>query len=271
MEMISSRSNSKIRSARALRQRKGRDERKSFLVEGIHLVGAAVEAGAQIESIFYAPELLTSQYALDLVDQAREMGIDCYSTTPEVFASLASKEHPQGILAVVQQYEGQLSDLIPGNFPWGVACVAPQDPGNVGAILRTIDAVSASGLIQLEGGVDVYHPTAVRASMGAIFRQAVVRATFSEFAEWAETNAYHIYGSSSRGSQDYREIERYSLPMILLLGSEGQGLSQEQAGICEHILRIPMTGKVTSLNLAVSAGIMLYDVFGKKAGGENGY
>ncbi|MGW8251247.1 MAG: TrmH family RNA methyltransferase [Anaerolineales bacterium] len=271
MDMITSRSNSKIRSARALKQRKLRDERKSFLVEGIHLVGAAVEAGAQIEAIFYAPDLLTSQYALDLIDQAREMGVDCYSTTSEVFASMASKEHPQGILAVVEQSERKLSGLIPENFPLDVACVAPQDPGNVGAILRTIDAVSASGLILLNGGVDVYHPTAVRASMGAIFRQPVVRATFHAFATWVETNGYHIYGSSSQGSQDYREIERYSLPLILLLGSEGQGLTEKQAGICDNILRIPMAGKVTSLNLAVSAGVLLYDILGKIVEGDTGY
>jgi TrmH family RNA methyltransferase len=271
MEMISSRSNSKIRTTRALRQRKKRDEQNAFLVEGIHLVGAAVEAGTHVESIFYAPDLLTSQFALDLIDQAGEMGVDCYSTTSEVFASLASKEHPQGILAVVQQSDKQLPDLSPENFPWSVACVAAQDPGNVGAILRTIDAVGASGLILLEGGVDAYHPTAVRASMGAIFRLPVVRTTFGEFAEWAEKFIYHIYGSSARGSQDYTAIDRYSLPMILLLGSEGQGLTQEQAGICEHILRIPMKGGVTSLNLAVSAGVLLYDILGKTADGDSGY
>jgi TrmH family RNA methyltransferase len=271
MEMISSQSNSKIRSARVLRQRKKRDEHNAFLVEGIHLVGAAVEAGAQIESIFYAPDLLTSQYALDLIDQAGEMGLDCYSTTSEVFTSLASKEHPQGILAVVQQSEQQLTELTAKNFPWGVACVAPQDPGNVGAILRTIDAVGASGLILLEGGADAYHPTAVRASMGAIFRQPVVRAKFDEFAEWVDKLGYHVYGSSARGSKDYGEIAQFTLPMILLLGSEGQGLTEEQAGICEHLLRIPMKGEVTSLNLAVSAGVLLYDILGKIAEGDAGY
>ena len=271
MDIIRSRSNSKVRSARSLRQRKMRDENGTFLAEGIHLAGAAMEAGVQIESIFYAPDLLKSEFGLDLIEKASANAVPCYPTSADVFTTLASKEHPQGILAVVQQSEQQLSELTPENFSWGVACVAPQDPGNVGAILRTIDAVGANGLVLLEGGVDAYHPTAVRASMGAIFRQLVARATFAEFAEWAVKLGYHIYGTSSRGSQVYREIDRYDLPMILLLGSEGQGLTEEQTGICEHMLRIPMKGGVTSLNLAVSAGVLLYDVFGRTADGETGY
>lgn len=258
MEIISSRSNTKVRSARALRWRKERIASGSFLTEGIHLVGAAVESGAQIEMVFYAPDLLQSQFALDLIEETRTSGVPCYPTTAEVFTSLASKEHPQGILAVVHRPEEQLSDLNPESFSWGVACVAPQDPGNVGTILRTIDAVGASGLIILDGGVDPYHPTAVRASMGAIFRHPVVSATFDDFAEWSKKLEYHIYGSSSHGGQDYQEVGEYSLPRILLLGSEGQGLTEDQADICEQILRIPMKGKVTSLNLAVSAGVLLY-------------
>jgi len=271
MEMISSRSNSKIRSARALQQRKQRAASGTFLVEGIHLVGAAVEAGGQIVSIFFAPDLLTSQYALDMIEESSSRGVPCYPTTAEVFTSLAAKEHPQGIVAVVRQAEQQLSNLNPETYPWGVACVVPQDPGNIGTILRTVDAVGASGLILLDGGVDVYHPTVVRASMGAIFRQPVVSTTFDEFAAWARKLEYHIYGSSSHGSQDYKEIGHYSLPMILLLGSERQGLTEEQADICDLILRIPMKGEVTSLNLAVAAGIMLYDVLGKIADGDIRY
>lgn len=169
MEIISSRSNPKLRSARALRQRKQRAASGSFLVEGIHLVGAAVESGAQIEMVFYAPDLLKSQYAQDLIEVAGSSGVACYATTAEVFASLALKEHPQGILAVVRQLDQQLRALNSQIFSWGVACVSPQDPGNLGTILRTIDAVGASGLILLDGGVDPYHPSAVRASMGAIF------------------------------------------------------------------------------------------------------
>jgi TrmH family RNA methyltransferase len=263
MEIISSRSNPKIKFARALRQRKYRDSSGSTLVEGIHHVGAAVEAGATIEGIYYAPELLKSQYALDLIEEASGRGLPCYGTTGEVFASLAGKENPQGLLAVVQQRQETLSELNPRGFPWGVACIAPQDAGNVGTILRTIDAVGASGLILLDGGVDPYHPTAVRASMGAIFRHPVVGTTFSEFTQWAEGHSYHIYGTSTHGNVDFTQLYIYTRPLIMLLGDERQGLTPAQAEICQALVRLPMHGQVTSLNLAVVAGVMLYAILEK--------
>lgn len=258
MDQITSRSNAKIKSVRALRQRKYRDETGSFLVEGIHHVGAAVEANAHLEAIFYAPDVLQSQFAHELVESTSGTGIPCYPTTAGVFASLSGKENPQGIIAILRQPKGKLIDLKPSNFSWGVACISPQDPGNVGAILRTIDAVGADGLILIDGGVDAYHPTAVRASMGALFRHPVVTTTFTEFALWGTDNGYHVYGSSARGSLDYRQVTGYTRPAILLLGSERQGLTEEQAGICEQLIRLPMKGEVTSLNLAVAAGVLLY-------------
>lgn len=258
METITSRSNPKIKSARALRQRKQRTSSGSFLVEGIHHVGAAVDAGAAIETVFYAPDLLDSEYALGLVEKMVAGEVPLYATSADVFASLAGKENPQGIMAVVSQRQEDLASQKPENFSWGVACVAPQDPGNVGTILRTIDAVGASGLILIDEGVDAYHPTAVRASMGAIFRHPVINTSFTDFAQWARLNGYHVYGTSAHGSLDYREVPGFSRPAILLLGSEQKGLTAEQVEICRDVVRLPMRGEVTSLNLAVAAGVLLY-------------
>ena len=263
MDIIRSSSNPKVRSARALRQRKLRDDSETFLAEGIHLVGAAMEAGAQIESIFFAPDLLRSKYALDLIEEARSNAVPCYPITADVFTSLATKEHPQGIVAVVHQSTQQLYDLNTETFSWGAACITPQDPGNIGTILRTIDAVGASGIILLDGGVDALHPTAVRASMGAIFRHPVVSASFTDFAEWAEVNSYQVVGTSAHAPLDYQEITHFTRPLVLMLGDERQGLTSEQERICDSMVRLPMHGKVTSLNLAVAAGIMLYDILAK--------
>lgn len=263
MEIITSRSNPKIQAARALQQRKQRAASGDFLTEGIHLVGAAIESGAQIRMLFYAPDLLKSQYALDLIAKAGADGVPCHATTDEVFATLTSKEHPQGILAVVHRSDDHLQHLHPHDFSWGVACVSPQDPGNLGTILRTIDAVGASGLILLDGGTDPYHPTAVRASMGSIFRHPVVSASFTEFAEWVKEKGYQVIGTSAHSELDYRELREISRPVILLLGDERQGLTPEQVEICQLVVRLPMLGKVTSLNLAVAAGILLYDMLAK--------
>lgn len=271
MDLITSRSNSKIKPVRALRRGKKRRESGLFLVEGIRHVGEAVAAASTftetvapkitasmaVESIFYAPDLLTSDFARALIRRQAAGGIPCYATTADVFISMAGKQHPQGILAVVRSHPFDLTVIEPVNFPWGVALIAPQDPGNVGTILRTIDAVGASGLILLDGGADPYHPSSVRASMGALFWYPIVTASFADFAQWANAHAYNVIGTSAHGSADYQSVD-YRRPLILLMGSERDGLTPEQAALCGRLIRIPMQGRATSLNLAVAAGILLY-------------
>jgi RNA methyltransferase, TrmH family len=270
--LITSRSNPKIKEVRALRSRKHRDATGSFLVEGIRHVGEAVAASTAsetpgrlsarpvIEALFYAPEQLESPFALDLIHQQSGLGTPCYPTTADVFDSIAARENPQGILAVVRQHQPRLEDLRPAEFNWVVALVAPQDPGNVGAILRTIDAVGASGLLLLDSSVDPYHNSAVRASMGALFWYPVVTASFADFTHWAERNFYHVYGASARGRQDYRRVSAYPKPLVLLMGSEREGLSAEQSVVCQELVRLPMRGRVSSLNLAVATGVILYAI-----------
>ena len=146
MSLITSRSNPKVKQACALQQRKACQASGLFLVEGIRHVGEAVEAGAPIDAIYYAPDLLKSEFGLQLVGSQEQAGIPCYALSPEVFASLAEKENPQGLLAVVRQVSTRLEQLNLHNFEWGVALVSPQDPGNLGTILRAIDAAGASGL-----------------------------------------------------------------------------------------------------------------------------
>ncbi len=264
MELISSRSNEKVKQVRALRERKQRQASGLFLIEGIHHVGDAVEAAKAAKlylvSLYYAPTLLKSDYALGLIHDQAARGVPCYALSAEVFQSIADKENPQGIIAIARPRQFQLEDLSPQNFSWGVALVAPQDPGNIGTILRTIDAVGASGLILLEGGADPYHPACVRASMGALFWHPLVSTSFSDFSQWTAEHGYHIYGTSAHAHTDYRQVDAYRRPLILLMGSERQGLTPEQAGLCHQFLRMPMHGRVTSLNLAVATGIMLYAI-----------
>lgn len=257
MDLITSRSNPKIKQIRALRQRKIRQESQLFLVEGIRHVGEAVEAGAHVEAIYYAPDQLRSEYALQLIEAQQGAGVLCYPVSAEVFESLADKDNPQGILAVAHQPKRSLADLSANNFPWGVALISPQDPGNLGTILRTIDAVGASGLLLLDSNLDIYHPGVVRASMGALFWYPVIEASFDEFAVWSRKYPYHVYGTSAHAQIDYRSI-KYQAPYILLLGSEREGLSQAHMAICDEVISLPMRGRATSLNLGVAAGVMLY-------------
>ncbi len=269
METITSFSNPKIKQARALRQRKARQESGSFLVEGIRPVGEAAAAAAAgrpvaIDMLLYAPYRLESDFALQLLQEQSQAGIPCYPVTAEVFESISEKEHPPGILAIVRLEQPSLDSFTPLNFPWGVALLAPQDPGNLGTILRSIDAVGASGLILVNDPLsgrfscDPYHPAAVRASMGTLFWLPVVSVAFPRFATWIGEGGYHLYGTSAHGSISYRAAGGYPRPAVLLLGSEQEGLAPQHTAICERLVRLPMLGRASSLNLAVAAGILLY-------------
>jgi len=265
MSPITSRSNPKVKQIRALQQRKRREKMGLFVVEGIRHVGEAVEAGAALSYLCYAPDLLDSDFAYQLVEAQQAQNIPTYVFSADVMRSLADKDNPQGILAVVEQPAISLKTLHPPDFSWGVALLAPQDPGNLGTILRTIDAVGADGLILLDNSVDPYHPTAVRASMGTLFWHPVVQASFVEFADWATQHDYHIYGTSVRGSVDYRDVRDYASPTILLMGSEREGLAEGHMTCCDQLVRLPMHGHVTSLNLAVATGVLLYDMLLKRS------
>jgi TrmH family RNA methyltransferase len=261
MELISSRNNPKIKQLRLLKARKGRQASGLVLVEGIHPVGEAAAASLEndtaIEAIVYAPQLLQSVFANVLVEQQAARGIPCLAVTREVFQSIAEKDNPQGLLAAVKPAEYELEELSPQSAPWCVALVSPQDPGNVGTILRSIDAAGASALLLLEESVDAFHPNAVRASMGACFWTPTVNAAFEEFSVWANLIGYRIYGTSAHANQDYNRVE-YRQPCILLMGSEREGLSPAQRAVCHDFVRIPMSGRATSLNVSVAAGVLLY-------------
>jgi TrmH family RNA methyltransferase len=258
--LITSLSNPLVKQARALHQKKARLESGSFLVEGIHHVGEVIEAGWDVELILYAPDLLTSPYARDLLAR---LGTKPQPVSAQVMGSLADKDNPQGILAIVRQKRTQIDELnhsaAPGARPvrYAAALVAPQDPGNVGTILRTLDAVGADALFLLDGGVELYHPTVIRSSMGTLFWKPVIQTSFDDFVRWARQGNYQLIGTSAHGEVNYQTLVPQT-PWILVLGNEQKGLTDAQTTACDVAVSLPMKGRVSSLNLAVAAGILLY-------------
>lgn len=254
--LITSSSNPLIKQVRSLRQKKARQESGLFLVEGIHHVGEALEAKWDVESILFAPDLLISSYARDLIAR---LGSKPQPVSTEVMESLADKENPQGILAMVRQKQARFSDL--HSAKTCVALVSPQDPGNVGTILRTMDAVGVDAMFLLDGGVDVYHPTVVRSSMGTIFWKPIVHASFADFVFWAKGKHIQLIGTSAHADVDYHTlVPRH--PWVLLLGNEQKGLTIDQTKACDVTVSLPMKGRVSSLNLSVAAGVLLYSLNG---------
>src|SRR5512133_3356375 len=262
--IITSLSNPLIKQARGLHQKKARTESGLFLVEGIHHVGEAVSAGWDVEAVLYAPELLTSEFARELITR---LSIQPQPVSSQVMETVADKENPQGFIAIVRQRKTTLDSFqLPEplqNRAQCVALVSPQDPGNVGTILRTMDAVGANALFLLDpldgmrASVELYHPTVIRSSMGTLFWKPVIQATFDEFVHWAHRGNFQLIGSSAYGDVEYQTFHP-ELPWILVLGNEQKGLSAKQIRACQVTVSLPMKGRVSSLNLAVAAGILLY-------------
>jgi TrmH family RNA methyltransferase len=252
MNMITSTSNPLIKQARALRLKKTRVESKTFLVEGIHHVGEVVQAGWDVGIILYAPDLLTSEFAKALLQRIKDIKLQPVSVN--VMEALADKENPQGILAVVKQKIFSFDNLKINN---AVALVSPQDPGNVGTILRTMDAVNVDALFLLDGGVELYHPTVIRASMGTIFWKPIIQTSFDEFVAWAKNKNIQLIGTSAKADVSYQSLVPQT-PWVLVLGNEQKGLTKVQVDVCDVAVSIPMQGRVSSLNLSVAAGVLLY-------------
>jgi TrmH family RNA methyltransferase len=250
--MITSKSNTLIKSARSLRQARARKETGQFLIEGLQPVGTALEAGWDIEALLYAPELLQSEFGHRLLSKSAGR---IEEVSKDVFESIAEKENPQGLIAIARQRRVLLDSIAPSGC--GVALWSAQDPGNVGSILRTLEAVGGEALYLLDGGVDPYHPGVIRASMGASFVVPFVQADSAEFLLWRKARSVQLTGTSSRAARAYRDAESI-MPWVLLLGSEQKGLSAELQQACDVVVSIPMLGRISSLNLAVAAGVLLY-------------
>jgi RNA methyltransferase, TrmH family len=262
---ISSKSNERIKEIRALRHRKERERTGLFFVEGIRIVAEAADLGAHIETLVLAPDLLESEFARDLVQRLHARGVPILEVTGEVFKSVSLKQGPQGIGAVLQQRLRRLSEVRAGKGHCWVALEGVADPGNLGTILRTADAVGSSGVILVGATTDPYDPEAVRASMGAVFAQSVARATLPELAAWKREQGCFLVGTSDAAGADYRDIA-YPRPVVLFMGSEREGLSEDAVALTDMMVQIPMVGRSDSLNLAVATGVMLYEIFNQRQG-----
>jgi RNA methyltransferase, TrmH family len=245
---------------RALRSRAERERTGTFYIEGTHIVHQALQAGATIELCVVAPDLLSSDQGWKVVAALRASGVPIVSLSASAFGSISFKENLQGIGAVVRSHVGSLSDLHLEPARNWVALDAVGNPGNLGAIFRTCEAVGCAGIILLGNTTEPFHPAAVRASTGALFSQQLVRASFEEFARWKQERSLAVVGTTVTAAHEMRAVS-YPRPLVLLMGSERLGLSAAQQEICDLLVRIPMVGSGDSLNLAVAASVVLYEIF----------
>ena len=260
--LITSPSNPLIKEIRKLRNKKERDSSGTFYVEGIRAVGEALRTRQKIEYIIYCPELLESDFGNQLVSDLPSDLAGLTEVSPDVFDSFSLKEGPQGLAAVVRQAWAALDDIAIDQGIW-IALESIQDPGNLGTILRSLDAVGGKGIILLGQSTDPYHPSAVRASTGAIFTLKLVKSDLRLFQEWKARTNYPVIGTYCGDVKPYRDYN-YSQDLILMMGSEQKGLQEEHLTLCDALVTIPMNGSVDSLNVAVAASIVLFEIYHQK-------
>ena len=257
-EIITSASNPLVKRVRSLADRKCRRQQGAFVVEGAQPVGRAIEAGWEVEVLIVAPDLLTGTAAAIVAGQ-RGLGIRVVHVSAELFGRMSDREGPSGLAAIVR---GGL--MPPGNLPTGpgsvyVALHNIGNPGNLGTIIRTADATATAGIILVGDTADPFAPTAVKASMGSLFAVPVAHITDAgAFFRWAGGTGVRVLATSGRGGSEHWTTA-YRPPLAILLGSEGPGLPIAVLEQADECIRIPMTGTPESLNLAVAAGVMLYE------------
>ena len=256
---ITSFSNETVKRLRGLRDKKVRRSEGLFLAEGLRILAEARDSGSLPEIIAYSAAGGVHPLAAEIIAAAEAKGADVIETSPDILSKMSGKDNPQAILGAFRQPDSSLSAIDRSTSPLWVVAQALRDPGNIGTILRTGDATAAGGLILIDDSADPYSVEAVRASMGAIFTQKVAVARWEEFIPWLRSGAGQLVGTSLKTDHDYLEAV-YEQPCFLLIGNESQGLPSAYEEECDLLVKMPMLGRADSLNAAVAAAVMAFQV-----------
>jgi TrmH family RNA methyltransferase len=257
---ITDSADSRFQLLRSLQTPSGRFRSGQYLIEGIRHVARAAEERVPIQWLFLDPSALSNAFGRKLARRFRHSGTPCLSLSPALYRSLTLAVEPQGLGAVVQQQWIPLRSVRAGTRRLWLAVESIDSPGNLGTIIRTAEATGVAGIFVLGQHADPYEPVAVRASMGALFSQRLIRCSVREFIAWAKTSSAALVASSPTGLLDYRGFPCH-WPAVLMIGSEKRGLSPELQNACDFAVRLPMLGRGDSINAAVAAGVLLYELF----------
>jgi len=259
--VVTSLQNDRVKLIRSLEMRKARRDTGLFVAEGASVLVTARDAGWKPKMLVLLADAATSGVHRELLEWAEAAGAECLQVTEAVLGKIAAKDNPQTMLGVFEQrwLRVPAPDSVAADAPLWVALEGVRDPGNLGTIIRTVDAVGGCGVTLVGNCVDPYAREAVRATMGSIFNVPLARMTLAECLPWLSRWPGDIAGTHLSATEDFR-ARPYRAPTLLLMGGEGPGLSQELSGACTRLVKIPMAGRLDSLNLAVATALMLYEI-----------
>jgi RNA methyltransferase, TrmH family len=259
LQHITSKDNNLIKETKKLKEKKYRNEKELFIIEGFRFVEEAIKSSFHIETIFINENSLLkfSDYGLESNVKGNTKVI---SLSDGVFKTLSSTDSPQGILAVVKMNSGEVFQNN-GNY---VLVDKVQDPGNLGTIIRTAHAADCCGVILTKGTVDLYNEKTLRSTMGSIFNIPIIEDKDLNFTNGLRSKGYKLVCSSLDTKHNFYDID-FKDNLIISVGNEGNGISEELYNISDIKVKIPMPGGAESLNVAVAASIMIYEGIRQKS------
>jgi RNA methyltransferase, TrmH family len=256
-------SNPLVKQVRSLRDKKHRRAEGKFLAEGLRILTEALDAGHVPEMLWFAPDSAEHVLVAKLAEATQVSGGEVFVTTPDILSKLSGKDNPGVVLGVYREFETSLAAIDRTKADIWIVAERLRDPGNLGTILRTGDAVGAGGLILIDDCTDPFSVEAVRASMGAVFTQAIAQARWEEFLPWLRSGEGQLIGTSLNATHDYQQ-PRYAAPAFLFVGNESQGLPETYEAECDLLVKMPMKGKADSLNAAMATAVMAYELLNQR-------
>ena len=257
---VTSLANPLVKDIKALQLKKHRDEKRAFVAEGLKLVIDALDLGWSIRTLVFAKSALGNPVVERTAARTVAAGGSVLEVPEKILAAITRRDNPQAVLGVFTQRLMPLVDVRPGDGDVWVALDRVRDPGNLGTVIRTVDAAGARGVILVGETTDPFSLEAVRATMGSIFAVPVAKTSQDAFLAWRKNFRGMVAGTHLAGATDYRGVDFRGGPVLLVMGNEQQGLPEALARACDRLLRIPQAGRADSLNLAVATGIMLYEI-----------
>lgn len=258
-------SNPTVKAVRALREKKHRKREGRFLAEGLRLLTDARESGRIPELLLMAEGRETHPLLAALEAVVSAAGGDVIELPEDILAKITGKDNPQAVAGVFAEWDTELAALNRGRGTIWLVAQAMRDPGNLGTVLRTADAVGAGGVILLDDCADPFSVEAVRASMGAVFTVPLAQARWEEFLPWLRAGAGQSIAASLREAVPYRGAA-YAAPCFVMVGNELRGLPEDYEMACDLRVTMPMLGRADSLNAAVAAAVLAYEVLASIGG-----
>lgn len=257
---VTSLANPLVKDIKALALKKFRDQQNAFMAEGLKLVIDALDLGWTIKTLIFAKTGLGNPAIEKVAARTVALGGDVLEVSEKVLTAITRRDNPQAVVGVFTQRLVPLKDIRPNSDDLWVALDRVRDPGNLGTVIRTVDAVGAKGVILVGETTDPFSLETVRATMGSIFAVPVAKAHPDAFLAWRKDFAGTVAGTHLKGAVDYRSVDFGNRPVLLMMGNEQQGLPDNLANACDKLLRIPQAGRADSLNLAVATGVMLFEI-----------